>query len=211
MLAPICCGCCCAGHLTRLRRAAAAELHGDNAAKQVTLSWLQGSLTGDEFEALNHWVTLLRALLDLQQKQHHNHQQQQQQAPDAAVPQQQPAGAAAEQAAGVQPAAATEESGQQQLPQQPAGAQAPQQESGSIAGPAAAAAGGGMTDKELLAWLRQPGNEKHHLRVMLECLKEIGATDVPARVLLGHKVTAMTAALLLRAQGAQPMSTECML
>jgi hypothetical protein len=197
--------------LTRLRRAAAAELHGDNAAKQVTLSWLQGSLTGDEFEALNHWVTLLRAVLDLQQKQHHNHQQQQQQAPDAALLQQQPAGAAAEQAVGAQPAAATEESGQQQqLPQQPAGAQAAQQESGSIAGPVAAT-GGGMTDKELLAWLRQPGNEKHHLRVMLECLKEIGASDVPARVLLGHKVGVMTAALLLRVQGAQPMFAECML
>jgi hypothetical protein len=181
--------------LTRLRRAAAAELHGDNAAKKVTLSWLQGSLTGDEFEALNHWVTLLRAVLDLQQKQHQ--QPQPQQAPDAALPHQQQ-----DQPAGAHPAAATEESGQQQLPQQqqPAGAQAAQQEAGSIPGPAAAAAaagGGGMTDKELLAWLRQPGNEKHHLRVMLECLKEIGATDVPARVLLGHKVGADTAGTLL--------------
>jgi hypothetical protein len=48
--------------------------------------------------------------------------------------------------------------------------------------------GAGMTDKELLTWLQQPGNERHYMRVTLECLKEIGAVDLPARALLGHKV-----------------------
>jgi hypothetical protein len=48
--------------------------------------------------------------------------------------------------------------------------------------------GAGVTDKELLTWLQQPGNERHYLRVTLECLKEIGAVELPARALLGHKV-----------------------
>jgi len=49
---------------------------------------------------------------------------------------------------------------------------------------AAAAAGVG----ELMMWLVQPGNKQHHVRMMLECLKELGAMDLPARILVSKQV-----------------------
>lgn len=143
-----------ASHISRLRRAAAAELQADTAAKQVTMGWLQGGLTEEELEHLDHWRSVLATVLDLQERQHANGQPQQ--------PQQHhrkhKAGAAA------------------------AGA--------SAEGQAAAAAAGaqGHVPEKLLAWLQSPESSRHYLRVMLECLRELGATDVPARVLMQHKV-----------------------
>jgi hypothetical protein len=183
-----------------MRRAAATEQQGDNTAKQVTMSWLQGNFTEDEFEALDHWITLLKAVLDLQQKQ------QQQAAVGGEQQQQQPGGGSEQQqgaAAVEQPAGAVLEPAAQPAQQQQdhAQAQPPMQQSSSSIPAAGADNKNSLTDKELLAWLRAPGNkdllawlrapghERHHLRVMLECLKEIRAVDLPARVLLGHKVT----------------------
>lgn len=192
------------GHLGRLRRAAASELQGDNAAKRVAISWMQGSLSEDELDTLQHTLALLTAVLDLQQQ--HHHWQQQQQAGTAGQqdgPEQQQAGA---DAAGAPLQGPGQEQSQQQvsssrtpplppLPQQqqqpgPSQPQQPQQQGTDRggAGQLLVPEGAEMTDKELLAWLRQPGNERHHLRVTLECLKEIGAADLPAGVLLGHKV-----------------------
>jgi len=189
------------GHLGRLRRAAAAELAGDNAAKRVAISWMQGSLSEDELDTLQHTLALLTAVLDLQQQHHHWQQQQVGTASQQDGPGQQQAGA---DAAGAISQGPLQEQSQRQgsssstppllpLPQQQPGPSQPQQQQQQGtdrggAGQLLVPDGADMTDKELLAWLRQPGNERHHLRVTLECLKEIGAADLPAGVLLGHKV-----------------------
>jgi hypothetical protein len=108
-----------------------------------------------------------------------------------------------------EPAAQSAEQQQQQQQQDHVQAQ-PLMQRGSSSKPAAASDNtNSMTDKELLtwlrapgnkdllAWLRQPGHERHHLRVMLECLKEIRAVDLPARVLLGHKASMVTSVWML--------------
>lgn len=142
------------GHLARLRRAAAAELQADNKAKQITMGWLQGSLSEEDLEPLDHWRTLLAAVLDLQQQQQ------------------------------AEPAAAD---GPRSKGQQQAGAQQqPQQQQQAAAGAEGLEAAGGMS--KLLAWLQQPDSRQHYLRVVLECLRELGAAEIPARVLLQHKV-----------------------
>lgn len=143
------------GHLMRLRRAAAAELQADNAAKQITLSWLHGSLMDDELEALGHWRVLLTNVLDLQDQ----HMQQEAAAGDGGSSQ------------------------QQQQPRRHKGGS-------SAAALAATAAAGHVPDSlvKTLPWLQDQENRQHHVRVMLECLRELAATEIPARVLLQHKV-----------------------
>lgn len=123
-------------HLAKLRRAAAAEVAGDTAAKACTLGWLHGGLGDEEQEHLDHWMGLLTAVLDLQQQQQE----------DQNVPAE----------------------GQQQQ---------------GVAPP-------GLPDDahELKLWIKQPENFKHHPRMLLECLKELGAVDLPARVLLTCQV-----------------------
>jgi hypothetical protein len=138
-----------AAHLARLRRAAAAEVASDSAAKATSLSWLHCSLSYEEGEHLEHWLGLLRAILDMQEQQQQNAQE----AGDGA------ATAAAE-------ASAKDSSG----------------------GAAAAAGGGAGETGDIMVWIKQPANRRHHVRVALECLKELGAQDLPARVLLTHKV-----------------------
>lgn len=128
-------------HLAKLRRAAAAEVAGDTAAKACTLGWLHGSLPADDEEHLDHWMGALTTVLDLQQQ---NQQQGQQEDGSAAAP---------------GPLAGEQ---QQQAP---------------------------VSADEFLQWVRQPENFKHHLRILLECLKELGAADLPGKVLLSHKVS----------------------
>lgn len=135
-----------AGHLSRLRRAAAAELQADSAAKQITMSWLQGALTEEEQGHLSHWQTLLTAVLDLQDQQE----------------------------------AAGSGSSQPPLRKQKGAA-------GSSAAAAAKAAVAALPDK-LAEWLQQPSSKQHYLRVILECLRELEAAEIPARVLLQLKV-----------------------
>lgn len=127
-------------HLAKLKRAAAAEVAADTAAKACTLGWLHSSLVGEDAEHLDHWMGLLNAVLDLQQEQ---------------VQEQHDGTAAA---------------GQQ----------------GQAAGAASSAAPDESAD--VMKWIRQPDNFKHHLRILLECLKEMGASDLPARLLITHKV-----------------------
>lgn len=136
-------------HLSRLRRAAAAELVADTAAKQVALSWLRGTLTDDELEAVHHWRVMLTTVLDQQQDQ--------------------------QTAAG--------NSGRKQ---KGGGGGS----SSAAAAAAGAPAGTAVTPSlvTLLPWLQAPASRPHHVRVMLECLRELAAADIPARVLLQHKV-----------------------
>jgi hypothetical protein len=136
-----------AAHLARLRRAAAAEVASDSAAKATSLSWLHCSLSDEEGEHLEHWLGLLRLILDMQE------QQQQQDAQEAG-----------------DDAAAKDSS------------------SGAAAAAAAGDAAAGETG-DIMVWIKQPANRRHHVRVALECLKELGAQDLPARVLLTRKVS----------------------
>jgi hypothetical protein len=137
-------------HVSRLRRAAAAELQADTAAKQVTMSWLQGGLTEEELEHLDHWRSVLATVLDLQERQ---------------------------------------QAGGQPPPQQPHRKHKAAAAAGASAeGQTAAAGAPGHVPEKLLAWLQSPESSRHYLCVMLECLRELGATDVPARVLMQHKV-----------------------
>jgi hypothetical protein len=138
------------GHLTRLRRAAAAELQADNAAKQITMSWLQGSLTDEESEALHHWQALLTNVLDLQD------QHMQQEAANGNV------------------------SGSQQQRRHKGGSSAAATATAAVPVPASLV--------ETLPFLQKPSSRQHHLRVMLECLRELAAVEIPARILLQHKV-----------------------
>lgn len=132
-------------HLIKLRRAAAAEVAADTAAKACTLGWLHGNLGGDDSDhsdtCVDTYMGLLAAVLDLQQGQQ----------------------------TGGDPAAGDDHKQPQQL---------------QLVQPAA-----GSSDQDTLRWVRQPENRKHHLRVVLECLKELAATDLPARVLLTRKVS----------------------
>lgn len=179
------------GHLARLRRAAGAELQSDNAAKQVALSWVQGSLTGEELEVVEHWRNLLATVLDLQQQPPPEQQQRQppkQQQPEQQQPEQQEQeqDAQADSSSGPQQdgqAAAGQGDGsdkQQQQPQQ-------QQQQDKLHKPSSGGAHGTLPEK-LLAWLQQPESRQHYVRVMLECLRELAAADIPARVLMQHKV-----------------------
>jgi hypothetical protein len=146
-----------AAHLARLRRAAAAEVSADTAAKATTLGWLHCSLSQEEGEHLDHWLGLLKAVLDMQEEQ------------------QQQDGKEAE--AGEEAAAAAE-------------AAAEAGKDGSSNGAAAEAAAGAAAETgDVMVWIKQPANRQHHLRVALECLKELGAQDLPARVLLTRKVS----------------------
>lgn len=142
-----------AAHLSRLRRAAAAELVADTAAKQVALSWLQGTLTDDELEAVHHWRVMLTTVLDQQDQQ-------------AA-------------------AGKSGSTGQQQRKQKGGGGG-----NSSAAAAAGAPAGTAVPPSlvTLLPWLQSPASRPHHVRVMLECLRELAAAEIPARVLLQHKV-----------------------
>jgi hypothetical protein len=126
----------------------------DTAAKQVALSWLQGTLTDDELEAVHHWRVMLSTVLDLQEQQ---------------------------QAAAAGGSGST---GQQQRKQKGGGG------SSSAAAAAGVQAGAGVPPSlvTLLPWLQSPASRPHHVRVMLECLRELAAADIPARVLLQHKV-----------------------
>jgi hypothetical protein len=137
-----------AAHLARLRRAAAAEVASDSAAKATSLSWLHCSLSDEEGEHLEHWLGLLRAILDMQEQQQ---QDAQNAGDDAAAAAKDSSGAAAAEAA------------------------------------ASAADAAGETG-DIMVWIKQPANRRHHVRVALECLKELGAQDLPARVLLTRKV-----------------------
>jgi len=158
------------GHLARLRRAAAAELQADNKAKQITMGWLQGSLSEEDLEPLDHWRTLLAAVLDLQQQQQ------------------------VEPAAADGPRSRGQQQGQQQ--QQAGVQQQQQQQSQAAAGGEGLEAAGGMS--KLLVWLQQPDSRQHYLRVVLECLRELGAAEIPARVLLQHKVGGLAGHNLVR-------------
>jgi hypothetical protein len=149
-----------AAHLARLRRAAAAEVAGDTAAKATSLGWLHCSLSEEEGEHLEHWLGLLKAVLDMQAEQ-------QQHAEKGGQPANQQGGSAA--------AAAAADAGTGK-------------DSSSDAAAAAAAAGAAGETGDVMVWIKQPANRQHHLRVALECLKELGAQDLPARVLLTRKV-----------------------
>lgn len=155
-------------HLARLRRAAAAEVAGDAAAKATTLGWLHGGVRGREADEVEHSVVLLQAVLELQEAKWQQQQQQgdagrqQQQVAEASNKQEKAAAAAA--AADVKRDAAAESKG----------------------GAPAAAEGGA----DVMQWIKQPENHHHHLRVALECLKELGAADIPARDLVSRKVRA---------------------
>jgi hypothetical protein len=138
-----------AAHLARLRRAAAAEVASDSAAKATSLGWLHCSLSDEEGEHLEHWMGLLKAILDMQEQQQQD----------------------AQEAGGDAAAAAAEAPGKD----------------GSSGAAAAGHAAGGETG-DIMVWIKQPANRRHHVRVALECLKELGAQDLPARVLLTRKV-----------------------
>eukprot|EP00878_Enallax_costatus_P018895 GHUV01019918.1.p1 GENE.GHUV01019918.1~~GHUV01019918.1.p1 ORF type:complete len:426 (+),score=149.02 GHUV01019918.1:854-2131(+) len=125
-------------HLSKLRRAAAAEVAADTAAKACSLGWLHGNLGSEDTDPLDHCMSLLAAVLDLQQ-------QGQQAVADAAV----------------------DAPEQQQIEELAAG----------------------LSDADMLKWIQRPENHRHHLRVVLESLKELGATDLPARVLLTRQVS----------------------
>ncbi|KAF8066392.1 ATG16 [Scenedesmus sp. PABB004] len=145
-----------AAHLARLRRAAAAEVGGDTAAKAATLAWLHGALTHEEGEHLGHWVGLLTAVLELQSR----------------------AGGAVDAGAG----AARSPS------KSPAGKAAAGGGAGGGEGKPPPAGGAPPAESDVMVWIAQPANARHHLRVALECLKELGATDLPARVLLQREL-----------------------
>ncbi|KAF6263367.1 hypothetical protein COO60DRAFT_458910 [Scenedesmus sp. NREL 46B-D3] len=155
-----------AAHLARMRRAAAAEVAGDTAAKATSLSWLHCSLSEEEAEHLEHWLGLLNTILDMQDEQ------QQQQA-------RQEGGKAANQQQGYETAAAAAEAGKDSSSDAAADA---------AAGAAAAAACAPGETGDIMVWIKQPANRRHHLRVALECLKELGAQDLPAREPLTRQV-----------------------
>eukprot|EP00882_Tetradesmus_deserticola_P019179 GHRQ01020629.1.p1 GENE.GHRQ01020629.1~~GHRQ01020629.1.p1 ORF type:complete len:249 (+),score=88.07 GHRQ01020629.1:34-780(+) len=149
-----------AAHLARMRRAAAAEVAGDTAAKATSLSWLHCSLSEEEAEHLEHWLGLLKTILDMQAEQR---QQDGQDGVEDANQQQSAEAAPATEALEAAPEA-----------------------TGGAAAEAAAVAAGETGD--IMVWIKQPANRRHHLRVVLECLKELGAQDLPARELLTRQV-----------------------
>jgi hypothetical protein len=144
---------------------------------------LQGAPSSEELEALDHWRGLLAAVLDLQD------QQRQQDAAAGAAD----GGGSSQQEGQQQRAvkqkggssnrvAAAEANGSDQLEQQ--GQQ--QQRIGKQKGGGGAAAG--AVQEKLLLWLQQPDSRRHYLRVVLECLRELAAVEIPARVLMQHQV-----------------------
>lgn len=153
-------------HLTRLRRAVASEVAGDTAAKAATLGWLHGALSEDERERLEHWTGLLARVLALQQEHGYWGDKGGDQQAHNSVDDDAAAGAAVDSQVDTDPAvdAAT------------AAADA-------AAGPPKEAA----YDGDVMTWVARPAHHRHHLRVALECLKELGAEDLPVRALLTLK------------------------
>jgi len=144
-------------------------VQGDTAAKAITLGWLHTGLTAEEEEIVVHWLSLMTKLLDLQDQQHGDGQQ---------IP------------------AHSEQQHKQQQSKQPSKQRQKQQnplaaEAGTVEQQAAAG------DSELSVWLLQPENKQHHLRLLLECLKELGAMDLPARVLLSKKVQGLSCSTII--------------
>jgi len=143
-------------------------LQGDTAAKAITLGWLHTGLTAEEEEIVVHWLSLMTKLLDLQDHQHID---------------------------GQQVLAHNEQQNKQQQSKQHSKQQKQQNPLVAEAGAGGQQAAAG--DSELSVWLLQPENKQHHLRLLLECLKELGAMDLPARVLLSKKVQALSCSTIV--------------
>lgn len=152
----------------------------------LTHPLLQGAPSSEELEALDHWRGLLAAVLDLQD------QQRQQDAAAGAAD----GGGSSQQEGQQQRAvkqkggssnrvAAAEANGSDQLEQQGQQQQRMGKQKGGGGGGGAAA---GAVQEKLLLWLQQPDSRRHYLRVVLECLRELAAVEIPARVLMQHQV-----------------------
>lgn len=113
---------------------------------------------------LEHWRSLLAAVLDLQDQQQ-----------EAAV--------------------ADSGSAQQQQAEQPQPQRGNSRQKKAGGGGSSLVPPGPLPEK-LSAWLQQPDSRRHYLRVTLECLRELAAAEIPARVLLQHQVGVQGNALL---------------